>query len=128
MTLKTLILTSTILFLHTFCVVHVFCENYAISATCHNDEWSGKNFLKNVAHQCTCEPYNEEDLKDKKSLVFFEVISHLCEKIVALLWHNGRAIASRLDGFESFKAAKSDKAIKGWKETCFKLLYGFSHK
>lgn len=60
------------IFLLTFCVANVLSESYFARNVCHNRHWSGKHFLRDV-HQCTCEPYNEEDLKDKKSLIFFKV-------------------------------------------------------
>ena len=68
-------LITTFLVLFILSVVLVLSENFAISATCHNDAWSGQNFMKNVAHQCTCEPYNADDMKEKKSLIFFEVLT-----------------------------------------------------
>jgi len=54
-------------------LVSVFSENYHISDVCYNYKWSGRNFLKSVVHQSTCEPYNATDLKDKLSLIYFEV-------------------------------------------------------
>ena len=60
------------LFLLTFCATSVLSESYFVRDVCHNRRWSGKHFLRDV-HQCTCEPYNEENLRDKKSLIFFEV-------------------------------------------------------